>query len=238
MPKCDLKQLGFKLMEKTPEELKQEADAIAAAALADKSLEDELSLSPKDDETVESLKARLAKAEEERNNYKTGLLKLKKSQKEGSDEDGVDDEDIEDKKDDIDVQSVATNAALGVIEKSNEKTAISEFTQKYPALKDPVMWRKVIENYNPKSGKGSSRDILEDLEAALILAKYYGGGKIAEKEITLNKFASVTPGGSSYRDSGSSEINDSTIQMGKMMGVSAEDLQKASEPGANEIQLT
>jgi hypothetical protein len=216
-------------MEKTQEELKQEAEAKAAAALTAKSLEEELSLeTPKvgEEDTVDSLKARLAKAEEERENYKTGLLALKKK---GTGEG-------EGETEEVDVKAVAENAATGVIEKNNEKTAIAQFTEKYPALKEPSVWAKVVENYNSKAGKGSVDAVKQDLEAALILAKHYGGGKVAEKEISLNQFASVSQAGSIAHHESSNNLPDSTIEMGRLMGNSAEALQKASDEG-NEIRL-
>lgn len=223
-------------MEKTPEELKQEADAIAAAALAGKSLEEEMSLSPKGEETVESLKARLAKVEEEKENYKKGLLSLKKSKKVEGEEDEEDEE--EESGNTQEIKTIATQAATELMEKSNEKTAISQFTEKYPALKDPIVWAKVVENFNSKNGKGSVDSIKQDLEAALILAKHYGGGKIAEKEITLSNYASVSYAGSiAPHQNQQSLVNDSTIEMGRRFGNSAEALQKASEEGANEIRL-
>lgn len=204
-------------------------DAIAQAST---SLEEELSLSATADDSVESLKARLAKAEGERENYKKGMLKYKSKSK-----DVVEDEE-EEESPTLDIQSIAVKAATGVIEKNNEKTAVSQFTEKYPALKDPILWRKVVENYSLKSGKGSVDSIKQDLEAALILAKHYGGGKVAEKEISLNQYATVSVAGSIASHEPSNDLKDSTIEMGRYMGVSAEALQRASEPGANEIQLT
>ncbi|MCX6822225.1 MAG: hypothetical protein NTW30_05625 [Candidatus Aenigmarchaeota archaeon] len=212
---------------------------MAADAQAAKSLEDELSLeAPKaGDNDIESLKARLAKAEEERENYKKGMLKYKSASKGNvGDEEGDEAAEAEEKPQ-FDVKSIAESAATGVIEKNNEKLAISQFTEKYPALKDPTVWAKVVENFNSKNGKGTVDSIKQDLEAALILAKHYGGGRVAEKEISLNNFASVSYAGSIAPHSASSEVKDSTIEMGRMMGVSADALEKASQPGANEIHL-
>lgn len=202
------------------------------------SLEDELSLEINESgDDVESLKAQLVKAQEERDNYKRGMFKYKNKSQDSSDEE---DEGEEENQEAVvpDVKAIATQAATELIEKNNEKSAISQFTSKYPALKDPSVWRKVIENYNPKAGKGSVNSIMQDLEAALILARHYGGGKIAEKEVSLNNYASVSYAGSiAPHNNQSPDLKDSTIEMGRYFGNSAEALKKASEPGANEIQL-
>ena len=58
------------------------------------------------------------------------------------------------------------------------------------------------------------------------------------KEITLNQYASVSNAGSiASHENQSSDLKDSTIEMGRKFGNSIEDLEKASQPGANEIQL-
>lgn len=207
---------------------------VSEDAQTDKSLEDELSLeAPKANEveTVESLKARLAKAEEERENYKKGMLKYKsKTKGEVVDED-------EDEDEEVDVKGVATQAATQVIEKANEKSAIAQFTNKYPALKDPKAWNEVLLNYNPKNGKGSVDDIQKDLEAALMLAKHYGGGKVAEKEISLNEYASVSRAGSNaYHDEGST-VKESTLSMAREFKHDPEKVKNESDYLTAEIQL-
>lgn len=222
-------------MEKTPEELKKEAeDKAIADALAAKEIEDRKLIPEKKDdeeeETVESLKAKLAKEIEDKENYKKGLLALKaKKEKGDNDEEEIDVKNI--------AEETATNVATKAIEKSNEKTAISQFINKYPALKDSLAWTKIIENYNPKNGKDSVEAIKTDLEAALILARHYGGGKVAEKEVTLNNFATTSHAGSTRSHDDSKELDESTLQMGKMFGNSEADLKKTLDPNANEISL-
>ena len=178
-----------------------------------------------EEETVDSLKVKLAKVEAESENYKTGMLKYKKASKEVV----VDNDEI---------KNIAVEASNEVMEKSNEKSAIAQFTEKYPALKDPKAWQEVVSNYNPKAGKGSIESVKQDLEAALVLAKHYGGGKIAEKEVTLNEYASVSHAGSIAPRTEDKKVEDSTIAMGKMFGNSAEKLEEVSKPGSNEIDIT
>jgi hypothetical protein len=214
------------------QELKNAEAKALAEAQAGKSLEEELSLEAPQAETVESLKARLAKAESDRDNYKTGLLAAKKSKPEAEEEEGEEEEDKS-----LEIKNYATQAATEVIERNNEKLAISQFTERYPALKDPSVWAKVVENYNSKAGKGSVESIKQDLEAALILAKHYGGGNVAEKEITLNNYASVSYAGSIAPHIPSNTVSENAVEMGRAFGNSVEDLEEAFKDGANEIRI-
>ena len=199
------------------------------------SLGEELSLEPKGEETVESLKARLAKAEEERENYKRGMLKYKAENAKKDDEEEEDDSKGD--KDNVDVAGIATQAATQTIEKANERQAINRFTNRYPALKDPDTWKKVIENYVPRAGKLTVESIESDLEAALILAKHYGGGKVAEKEVSLSKYATVSVAGSIADRDPVSELSNSSIELGKSFGHSVEELQAAGKDDAHVIQI-
>ena len=213
---------------KTEEELKNEEAAQTEEAQTVEKVEEELTLETEEveEETVDSLKVKLAKVEAESENHKKGMLKYKKAAKE-----------VE-KVEPDDVKNIAETAANDVMEKSNEKSAIAQFTEKYPALKDPETWKKVVENYNPKSGKGSVESVKSDLEAALVLAKHYGGGKVGETEVSLNEYASVSHAGSIAPRTEDKQVKDSTLEMGKNFGTSAEKLEEASKPGANEINIT
>jgi hypothetical protein len=233
-----LKTSRLKTMEPTQQE--QELKNAEAKALADaqasKSLEEELSLEAPQAETIESLKAQLAKEREEKENYKKGMLAAKKAKPE------VEEEEVEEEEDkSLEIKNyatqAATEAATEVIERDNEKRAIFQFTDKYPALKDPSAWAKVVENYNSKAGKGSVESIKQDLEAALILAKHYGGGKVAEKEITLNNYASVSYAGSIAPHQPSNTVSESAVEMGRSFGNSVEELEDAFKDGANEIRI-
>ena len=218
------------------EELKNGVATPVEEAQVTKSLEEELSLevpNTEEDDT-ESLKARLAKAEADRDNYRKGMLKYKSATK----GEVVEDEEDEEVKTDssLEVKSIATQAATEVIEKSNEKSAIDQFRSKYPALKDPEAWKKVVENYSNKSGKGSVNNILNDLEAGLVLAKHYGGGKVAEKEITLSNLGTVSHLGSGHTRETTPNI-ESTVEMGKSFRHSAEKLQNEDDSLQAEIQI-
>ena len=210
-------------------ELKIESVNSEENAQASKSLEEELSLEKIQEESVDSLRAKLKKAEEERENYKTGMLKYKKQVKEVDSEEDV-----------PNVSEVAEKAALSVIERNNERIAINRFTEKYPALRDPAKWREVIVNYSPRNGKESSESISKDLEAALMLAKHYGGGKVGGEEISLSAMGTVSSTGSTVRRGSSDEMSEKTAEMGRRFNSSpeyAEKLKKEDDTFHAEIRI-
>jgi len=200
------------------------------------SLEEELSLEVKPKEDFDSLRARLAKAEEEREIYKRGMFKYKNIAK--GEEGDESEEQAQEEEPKENVREVALKVATEVLERNNERSAINQFTDKYPALKEPSVWAKVVANYTPRAGKGSVDSVKQDLEAALILAKHYGGGKVAEKEISLNRYASVSYAGSIAQHDDTPELSETALGMARAMGKSVEQLKSASQPGANVIHLS
>ena len=218
-------------MDETKKELILESDS-AEQAQSEKSLDEELGLeAPKaGEESIEALRARAEKAEQDRENYKKAFLKAKKGDVEEGEEEEEDNS--------LDVHNVATQAATQVIEKANERTAIEKFTSKYPALKDPNAWRKVVESLSANIDKSSVQTIEMELEAALAAAKVKGGGKVAEKEVSLNKYASVSHAGSYTSPDENVELSNQSIELGRNFGHTVEDLKSASEEGANEIRIS
>jgi hypothetical protein len=142
----------------------------------------------KEEESVEELKARLAKVEEEKENYKQMGLKyknltLEKSEKEESTEgDDTEEEEYPDwdenskkfqKQTLAQAEKLAEAKAQQAIHKANEKTAIGEFVKNHPEAAEK--WNEVVSNYVPKAGKDSVQDILKDLDRAYVLTRYEKG---------------------------------------------------------------
>lgn len=140
-------------------------------------------------ESVEKLKTRLEKLEEEKENYKKGMLKYKKeltldqsnddskeSEKDG-DEEVYPDWDETSKKFQKQTlnqaEKIAGARAQQIISEVNEKAAIQEFIEKNPGTEK--IWNEIVTNYNPKSGKTSIKSILKDLDKAYILTRYEKG---------------------------------------------------------------
>lgn len=210
-----------------PEELKTTEETVVDEAHETETQEElTLETDSKEQETEEDTAARLAKAEEERDNYKKGMLKWKKI---ATSETKVEEEKEETEEKTVDVKGEATLAAQEVLYKSNEKSAINRFTDQYPALKDPAKWKEVILHYRPTSGKETAEDVIKDLEAALVLAKHYGGGKVKGEEINLSELGTVSSRGSMASQSKEPEISDSTVQMSERFKVDIEKVKKEDD---------
>lgn len=130
---------------------------------------------------------RLTKAEEERDNYKKGLLSKKKEfnrtlettqeeKKEEKQDDSNLDETEKTRRETLSqAEKIAEEKATKVLEKQNEDAAIEEFIEENPELNDPENWAKIVANYNPKSGRKTTKAILKDLKRALFIAKFEAG---------------------------------------------------------------
>jgi len=137
------------------------------------------------EESVDTLKERLKKSEEEKENYKKGMLKykdltLKKpEEKEEEKEEEYPEWDENSKKFQeqtlSQAEKKAEERAKSIVEKYNEKSAIAQFVTKNPELAEEDKWNEVISNYHPKNGKETQEDILKDLERALIITRYERG---------------------------------------------------------------
>lgn len=208
--------------------------------------DDELSLTPKgkeneQEESVDALKARLAKAEQERENYKKGMLKYKKqsrnvrSERENdeeneesdtNDEESVEVEDTGQTANTDDVTKVAREAAMGAIEQQNERLAMSQFAQKYPGLKNPKAWNEVVANYIPRSGKATVDSIVMDLEAALHTTQFYGGGRVAGNDVRVARdFGAVSRSHTSPSQHKQTGLSESTLKMASKFGYTEKDFE-------------
>lgn len=142
----------------------------------------------KSEETMEELKERLAKAEEERENYKQGLLSEKaksrtlKTEKsvETTEEEKTFEESgltwdqwtkLQAKKAADEAVIRAKSETLTEIGKINEKTAIKSILIKIPELQKDDVWQQVISRYSSFRGKENVDDIVLDLEDAYFLYK-------------------------------------------------------------------
>jgi len=124
-------------------------------------------------ESLEEIQARLAKAEEERENYKNMALKYKSDAKEKTlDAEEYPDWDEQSKKFQKQTIELAQKTAAEVtqkqVEKTNENNAIASFIEKNPELADDKKWSEVVKHYQPRS-KDSVQDIVKDLRRAYVL---------------------------------------------------------------------
>lgn len=128
-------------------------------------------------------KAKMEKLENDKENYKKGLLKYKKfsltpeEKKVEVEEEEYPDWDDASKKFQKQTLSEAEKRAeakaQAMIEKANEKTAISQFIAKHPDAQDK--WDDVVSNYSSKNGKESTDAIIKDLEKAYLITRFERG---------------------------------------------------------------
>lgn len=143
------------------------------------------------DEDISSLpqwaQDKLKKVDEEKENYKKGMLKYKdlslKKKEEKKEEETVEEEypdwDEDSKKFQKqtlgEAEKLAEKKARAIIEESNEKSAIAKFIQDNPELSKESKWNEIIANYAPTHGKNTVDDVLMDLNRALVLHRYESG---------------------------------------------------------------
>lgn len=205
--------------------------------------------------------AKLAKAEEERENYRKGLLireeelkKLKSSKEEDEDE-----EDNGDKETEWDDNSkkfqeetltktakVAEEAAVKALELRNDKTAQQEFRESHPEI-DDEKWAQIVANYNPKNGKDSIRGIVKDLERAYVVYKFDAGETIDPVEIARqqadfkNKEAGVTHGtssGSGKMEEEKGGVSDGAKKLAGRFGIPVDKLEKEDDSRFATVSMT
>lgn len=189
-------------------------------------------------ERVRELEEQLAKEQEEKENYKQGMLKYKEQAKE---EPQWDEDSQKFQKQTLSkAEQLAEEKARKTVEEFNEKAGIARFQETHP----DVDMKEVLANYNPKNGKFSADSVVRDLERALVLHQYDTGnlstakaeekgrkkGMAEAKVADLNAISTTSqktvPQGSS--------LTDSELQMAKMMKVNpeklaAEDMTKPAE---------
>lgn len=127
-------------------------------------------------EKVKTLEEQLAKEQEEKENYKQGMLKYKEQAK----EEPIWDEDSQrfQKQTLTKAEQLAEEKARKTVEDFNEKAGIAKFREAHP----DVDMKEVLANYNPKNGKFSAESVVRDLERAYVLHQYDSGKLTTEKE--------------------------------------------------------
>lgn len=199
---------------------------------------------------LEAAKAALAKAEEERENYRKGLLsreeelKSFKSKKE-EDEKKDDDEKKETEWDDNSkrfqeetlsktakiAEEAAVAAAMKALQSKDEKVAQENFRASHPTITDEEMV-DIMANYTPKLGAA------KDLERALVLTRFEKGEIIDPAEINrrqaeiLNKNMNISHGTSP--NSGKYEeqkggVSDGAKSIANRFGIDTKALEKEDD---------
>jgi hypothetical protein len=138
---------------------------------------------------------------------------------------------------------------MKIIEKSNERTAISGFIKENPELSDGKKWNELISNYNARNGKETVQDILDDLEEAYVITKYRNGElseaeKKAEKrgenrgraESHVADMSSVSKT-STKKVKGKDSLSKSVLEMADKMRVDPKDLAEEDDSLMAEIKL-
>lgn len=128
------------------------------------------------DPRIKELEEQLAKEQEEKENYKQGLLKYKKEAKE--EEPVWDDDSQKFQKQTLSrAEQLAEEKARKTVETFNEKAGIAKFQEKHP----DADIKEVLANYQPKNGKFSADSVERDLERAFVLHQY-DTGKLSTEE--------------------------------------------------------
>lgn len=124
-----------------------------------------------DDEKVTLTKAELQKLQDERDNYKKGLLSLKNKGRKlpGDNVAEVEKKETESFYDD---SEYVTKRDL---QKKEEKNAIAVAITEIPELDEN--WDEIVEFYYPKRGKDEAENIVEDLRDAVEIWKFRKGAK-------------------------------------------------------------
>ena len=218
-------------------------------------------------EDIEALpqwaKDKLEKVESDKDNYKKGMLKYKgltldkketkEATKDESEEEIYPDWDEDSKKFQKQtlskVEERATATAMSIIEKANEKAAIATFIGKNQELSDVDAWGEVVANYNPRNGKETQQDIINDLEEALVITRYRKGElgkseldaeergrKKGQAESQVADLSSVAKTDSKTIEEDGNTVSDSALKMAERMRVDPEDLAKEDDSSIAEIK--
>jgi len=196
------------------------------------------------DDRIKELEEQLAKEQEEKENYKAGMLKYKEQVKEEEPE--WDDNSKKFQAQTLSkVEKLTEEKAQQTVESFNEKAGIAKFQEAHP----DVDMKEVLANYNPKNGKFSADSVVRDLERALVLHQYDSGtlsnetakaeekGKrkgIAEAKVAdLNTVSKTT----SKTVPQSSTLTDGELHIAKQMKVDTEKLaqEDMTQPATIEI---
>jgi len=217
--------------------------------------------------TTEELKAKLAeveeekrKIEEEKDNYKKGLLEREAKLKElkSSDDSNLNSNEDEDDSSDWDeaskkfqqetiskTEKKAEEVVAKAIESKNEKQAIADFRDANPEITDED-WAKIVLNYDPKNGKDSPKAIIKDLERANVLRMFDAGEKIDPAELRktdaqnrlrdLSTSTGAAPSGRYEEDA--KTVSEGQISIASRMRVAPEELEKEDDSLSAEIKIS
>lgn len=156
---------------------KAAADAAAAAAAAgDGGGNGEEDVTMKKSE-VDKLQADLKKSNEDRDNYKKGLLQKKADERNlgGEGQGGSGDNVIDEKK----VGEIATAATNKALRGASEKTAKRAFLTAHPEYVDDAQWTELMSNLTFRGTELTHDDVLGRMDAALLEHKR-STGKLEE----------------------------------------------------------
>lgn len=156
---------------------KAAADAAAAAAAAGNgggNGEEDVTMKKSE---VDKLQADLKKSNEDRDNYKKGLLQKKADERNlgGEGQGGGGDNVIDEKK----VGEIATAATNKALRGASEKTAKRAFLAAHPEYVDDVQWTELMSNLTFKGTELTHDDVLGRMDAALLEHKR-STGKLEE----------------------------------------------------------
>jgi hypothetical protein len=205
-------------------------------------------------EDVITLKEKIVKLEEEKENYKQSLLSKKKAWNKGltleSKKEDVLTETIEDypdwdetskkfqKQTLSEAEKVAEKKAQSVVEKYNEKAAIDKFLIDHPEMEEK--WEDIVSNYNPKHGKESISSIVKDLDRAYFMTQYESGtlNKTSDKEAKskLAEMSTVSKTSSKTIPKGTS-LSKGAIDLATKMRVDTKKLAEEDDSLTAEIKL-
>lgn len=165
-------------------EIKEEEKEVLETEVPQESSVEDISTLPK------WAQDRINKEQEEKENYKKGLLSIKKktltpepivNEIEETNEEIEDYPDWDEASKKFQKQTltqaelIAEKKANEMFEKYNEKAGISKFIEEHSELADDAKWNEVIINYTPKNGRDTVEGIVKDLNRAYILTQYEKG---------------------------------------------------------------
>lgn len=162
---------------------------------------------------VEKLQADLKKSNEDRDNYRTGLLQKKADERnlggDGKGDQGGGTGNVIDEDKVSEVATIATNKAL---RNASEKTAKRVFLQAHPEYVDDAQWTALMSNLTFKGTESTHDDVLDRMEAALFEHKR-STGKLeehlkAEHERGVREGRIQAEVGSGYDTGGAGDRNE------------------------------
>jgi hypothetical protein len=197
---------------------------------------------PVEEKQESDLAARLAKVEEEKENYRKMALKYKEEAKPKTLEAEEEYPDWDEQSKKFQKQTIelaekhAEEVTIRQTQKVNEKNAIASFIEKNPELSDDKKWQEVVKNYQPRS-KESVQDILKDLGRAYVITKFEKG-ELDKKEAKADISELGTVGKTTSKSATEGKtLTQSELRLAKMMKVDPEKLaaEDMTKPATIEI---